>query len=237
MYDEILKSALHQAVENIELPPDIWAKIQQKAERQRKSRTVIKNLVRLAASVILILGTSLGSITKMAASAEETWLFKTRLGSFTLTIVHNLGERVAEITPTLFLPTTLSHAREVARLDIKVPAYLPEGIDIGPYTPTIVGRIGSVETVAIKVSERVQYGDGEIVHLDVRQTTAEELESTYPSDFKFTSEKVLINGHEGVLIMRENGRPRLFWTDGQYFFRMFGPEKKEVLIKMAESMK
>jgi len=142
---------------------------------------------------------------------------------------------MAEISPTLFLPTTLSHARDVARLDIKVPAYLPEGINIGPYTPTLVGRIGQIETVAIKVSERIQHG--EIVYLDIRQTTTEQVELNYPPDFNFTSEKVLINGHDGVLILRENGRPRLFWTDGQYFFRMCGPEETEVLIKMAESMK
>jgi len=237
MHDEMLKSALHQAVKNVELPPDIWANIQQKIEHRRKSRTITKSATRVAASVILILVVSLGSITKMAAGAEDIWLFKTRLGFFTLTIVRNAGERLAEITPTLFLPTTLSHARKVARMDIKVPTYLPESITVGPDTPTLVGRIGSVETVAIKVAERLQYGDGEIVHLDIRQTTSEELKASYPPEFKFTSETVLINNNEGVLILRDNTRPVLYWTDGQYFFRMYGPEEKEVLIKIAESMK
>ncbi len=236
MHEDVLRSALHQTVDNIEIPPGIWNNIQNRLYRNKRW-SGFKKAVTIAAGTTLFCITSIGSITSAGTEAQSSWLFKNKLGAFTLIIVQNVGKELAEITPTLFLPTTLSHAKQVAKMEIKVPTYLPEQINFGPNTPTLVGRFGSYETVAIKVSEKLDGSDGERIFLDIRQTTAKDLNTNYSRDVKITSENVKINNNEGVIISGDAISLKLYWTDGKYFFRMFGPRDKDELLKIAESMK
>ncbi len=237
MHEEVLRSALHQTVDKIELPPGIWNNIQNRLYNRPKKWSGFKKAVAIAAGTTLFCITSIGSITSAGAEAQGSWLFKNKLGAFTLTIVQNVGKELAQITPTLFLPTTLSHAKQVAKMPIRVPTYLPAGISLGANTPTLVGRFGSYETVAIKVLEKVDGSDAEKIFLDIRQTTAKDLNVNYPPDVKITSEKIKISNIEGVIISGDAICPMLYWTDGKYFFRMFGPRAKDELLKIAESMK
>lgn len=179
--------------------------------------------------------------TVVGASLHKSVLFKTKLGSFTLTLVQSLGQQVAGISPTLFLPTTLSNAKQVAKITIKTPTYLPGGIEIDSETPTLVGRFGEFETVAIKVLEKIQLSNGqtgERIFLDLRQTTSTEMEANYPPDAEVIPQKVKINTNDGLLVSGEGLAPMLYWTDGKYSFRLSGPssKEKEQLIKIAESM-
>lgn len=236
MHEDILRTALHQTVDCIELPPGIWNNIQNKLSR-RKRLFCFKKAVTVAVVTVMFCITSIGSITSAGATVQSSELFKNKLGTFTLTIMQNTGEKLAEITPTLFLPTTLSHAKEIAKMEIKVPTYLPKGINLGPKTPTLVGRFGSYETSAIKVANKISGSDSEEVILDIRQTTAKEINQNYPPDVKIISEKIKINDNDGLLTSGDGIPPRLYWTDGKYCFRMFGPQDKDELIKIARSMK
>ena len=236
MHEDILRTALHQTVDYIELPPCIWNNIQNKLSR-RKRFPGFKKVVTIAVVTVLFCITSIGSITSVGAAAQSSWFFRSKLGTFTLTFMQNVGKELAKTTITLFLPTTLSHAKEVAKMEIKVPTYLPEGIYLGPETPTLIGRFGSYETSAIKVAEKINVSDSERLILDIRQTTAMEIDQNYPPDVKIISEKIKINNNDGVLTYGDGIPPRLYWTDGQYCFRMFGPQDKGELIKIAESMK
>lgn len=236
MHEDILRTYLHQTVDYIELPPSIWNNIQNKLSRRKRS-SGFKKAVTIAIVTVLFCITSIGSITSVGAMAQSSWFFKSKLGAFTLIFMQNTGKELAEITPTLFLPTTLSHAKEVAKMEIKVPTYLPEGVNLGPETPTLVGRFGSFETSAIKVSNKINGSDSEHVILDIRQTTASEINQNYPPDVKIITEKIKINNNDGLLTDGDGIPPSLYWTDGKYCFRIFGPQDKGELIKIAESMK
>lgn len=240
MHEEVLKSIFRQAVGQVEVPQSLWQNIQTRLARKRKRAAVRRRVVAAIAGIVLIFTVSIGSITPVGAAAQKTWLFKNVLGSATLTIAQNIGENVAELTPTLFLPTTLAHAKQVARMHIKVPEYLPAGTEIGPDTPTLVGRVGSIETIAIKVSDnrvKLKDGSGEVILLDIRETNAKDLEVSYGSDVAITTREVKINGDAGVVVSGEGLAPVLHWNDGQYTYRIFGPSSEEELIKIAESMK
>ena len=114
---------------------------------------------------------------------------------------------------------------------------LKEGVNLGPDTPTLVGRFGPYETSAIKVSNKINGSDSEHVILDIRQTTASEVNQSYPPDIEIITEKVKINNNDGLLTDGDGVPPILYWTDGKYCFRMFGLQDKGELIKIAESMK
>lgn len=241
MHEEAFTDSLHQIVDNIEIPGSIWITIESRLENKAKKSRFFKKLFAAAACISIFILAGLGSITPVGASLQKSVVFQTKLGSSTLSLVQNLGQKVAGITPTLFLPTTLSNAKLVAKMSIKTPAYLPEGIEINSNTPTLVGRFGKFETVAIKVSEKLQLFNGqteERIILDIRQTTAKELEANYPPDAEVIPEKVKINNNDGLLVSGPGLVPMLYWTDGDYSFRLFGPSSKDKneLIKIAESM-
>lgn len=236
MHEDILRTALHKTVDYIELPPSIWTNIQDKLSR-RKTFFGFKKVVTIAIVTVLFCIISIGSITSIGATAQGSWFFKSKLGTFTLIFMQNVGKELAEVAPTLFLPTTLSHAKEVAKMEIKVPTYLPERVILGSETPTLVGRFGSYETSAIKVANKINGSDSEEVILDIRQTNASEITQNYPPDIKIIHEKIKINNNDGLLTVGDGIPPSLYWTDGKYCYRMFGPQDKSELIKIAESMK
>lgn len=242
MHEEALKTSLHQIVDEVEIPSSIWTNIESRLAKKTKNSRIFKKLFAAAICFSLLTFAGLGSITPVGASLQKSVLFQTKLGSFTLTLVQNVGQQVAGITPTLFLPTTLSNAKQVAKMSIKTPTYLPEGIEINSDTPTLVGRFGKFETVAIKVSEKIQLSDdqtAERIFLDLRQTNSQELEANYPQDSEVLPEKVKINNNDGLLVSGQGLVPMLYWTDGEYSFRLTGPNSKDKdqLIKIAESMK
>lgn len=239
MHEEALKTSLHQIVDEVEIPSSMWTNIESKLDKKTQKFRIFKKLFGAAACFCLLTFIGLGSITPVGASIQKSVLFQTKLGSFTLTLVQNVGQQVAGITPTLFLPTTLSNAKQVAKMSIKTPTYLPEGIEINSDTPTLVGRFGKFETVAIKVSEKVNHDpSAEIIILDIRQTTSKDLEANYPPDIKITTKQVKINNNDGLLVSGRGLVPMLYWTDGEYSFRLTGPNSKDKdeLIKIAESM-
>lgn len=240
MRDDILSTSLHNSVDYIEIPNSIWDNIQNQINSHGRRKVVFRKIAAAVAAVVLFFTVSLGSITTAGAEVQNSWLLRTQLGSFSLTIIQNIGKEVAGITPTLFLPTTLSQAKQVAKIDIKVPTYLPAGATIDDNTPTLVGRFGSFETVAIKVIDdkvKVVNGDSEQILLDIRQTTAKDLVANFPANIKVTTEKVKINGNDGLLTYGNGLAPGLYWADKQYSYRMFGPTEKNELLKIAESMK
>ncbi|WP_207642582.1 DUF4367 domain-containing protein [Desulfosporosinus acididurans] len=196
---------------------------------------------------MLAVSIALGSITSaFADSVVKSWLLRNGVGAFTLTFVQNTGEKVAEIIPDLFVPTTLSHARQIAKIPIKLPTYLPQGITINDNTPTLVGRVGSAETIAIRVTQKFLTPDGrgkvvsvESELLDIRETSATDVTMATP-DQGYTVDNVKIGKNDGIIVMQAKTSLPLFinWSDGKYWFRIFcSGADRNTLIKIAESMR
>lgn len=242
MREELLKGGLRRAVGKIELPITIWQKIETELQVTHRKLTYFKKLLVCASTIILFVILSIISITPVIASIQKSWTITSPFGTFTLNLVQNVGDKVAEVSPTLYLPTTLAHAKQVARMQIKIPSYLPDGIKINSDTPTLVGRFGSSETVAIKISEELQLGNGgtlDSILLDIRQSNVKNITTNLTDDDR-TVEKVKVGNYEGLLILDNKGRPvTLNWTDGTSWFRLFGrfDIDKTELIKIARSMK
>lgn len=240
MHEETIKNSLHQIVDGFHIPDSLWNNIQLKLENKKKKSRRLKRFMSVAVSFVLITIISLGSITSVGANIKNTFLFKNTLGTVTVNLVQSVGQHIAGVSPTLFLPTTLENAKNVAKISIKTPSYLPKGIIIDSNTPTLVGRFGDKETVAIKVLDPITYqlkGDGEVILLDIRQTTADKLDVYYPPDVKIETQKVKINNNSGLLVIEDGLTHELYWTDDKYSYRMFGPQNSQELIKIAESMK
>jgi hypothetical protein len=213
MPENLLRTGLHRAVDGIEVPQDLWLNIQKKHGTRSKRRLYIRRVGLVAAVLLLAVTLSLGSITSALAKVEKSWFLKNAVGTFTLTFVQNIGERVAEVTPTMFLPTTLSHAKQVAKISIKLPTYLPTGVILNDNTPTLVGRFASVETVAIRVTEKFQVQDytgkvstAESELLDIRQTNAGDFTMVNP-DQGFIVEKVKIGEYDGLMVLQNVSEP------------------------------
>lgn len=240
MHEETLKNSLHQIVDGCQIPDRLWNNIQIKLDNKKIKSRRLKKFISVAVSLVLITVISLGSITSVGANIKNTFLFHNKLGTVTLNLVQSVGQHIAGISPTLFLPTTLEKAKNVAKMSIKTPSYLPKGIVIDSNTPTLVGRFGDKETVAIKVLDPITYqlkGEGEVILLDIRQSTANKLDVYYPPDVKIETQKVKINNYDGLLVIEDGLTHALYWTDDKYSYRMFGPRDYQELIKIAESMK
>ncbi|EHQ87376.1 DUF4367 domain-containing protein [Desulfosporosinus youngiae] len=245
MPESLIRAGLHRAVDGIEIPQGLWENIQAKQGFRRMRRRYIRRIGLAAAVLLLALSIPLCTITPAVANIEKSWFLKNELGTFTLTFVQNIGEKVAEVTPTLFLPTTLSHAKQVAKMPIRLPAYLPEGVTLNGDTPTLVGRFSSAETVAIRVTEKFlvkdragRISEEEFELLDIRQTNSSDVTIVNP-DQGFTVEKVKIGRYDGLMVFQtETASPRfVHWSDGEYWFRVFcSGADRDMLIKIAESM-
>ncbi|WP_088228734.1 DUF4367 domain-containing protein [Desulfosporosinus sp. FKB] len=247
MTENFVRAGLHRAVDGIEIPQHLWASIQKKHVFRRNRRLYLRRVGLMATVLLIAIAIPLGSITSaFADDAEKSWLLRNGVGTFTITFVQNIGEKVAEITPDLFMPTTLSHAKQIAKIPIKLPTYLPEGITINDDTPTLVGRFGSAETVAIRVTQKFLTLDGsgrtisaESELLDIRETSATDV-TMVGSDQGYTVEKVKIGENDGLIVLQTKSSLPLFinWSDGRYWFRIFcSSADRDTLIKIAESMR
>lgn len=213
MPENLIKAGLHRAVDGIEVPQDLWQNIQKKQGIRRIRRLYIRRVGLVVAGLLLAVSIPLCMITPVFANIGKSWFLKNEVGTFTLTFVQNIGEKVAEVTPTLFLPTTLSHAKQVAKISIKLPTYLPEGVTINDNTPTLVGRFGSAETVAIRVTQKFLTQDGtgrvstaESELLDIRETSASDATMVYP-DQGYIVEKVKIGKYDGLMVLKNVDEP------------------------------
>ncbi|MDQ7097018.1 hypothetical protein REC12_25825 [Desulfosporosinus sp. PR] len=246
MPENLIRAGLHRAVDGIEIPQELWRTIQTKQRFRRLRRLYIRRLGLAAAVLLLAMAIPLCTITPALANIQKSWFLKNEMGTFTLTFVQNIGEKVAEITPTLFLPTTLSHAKQVAKIPIRLPAYLPEGVIINGDTPTLVGRFNSSETVAIRVTEKLLVKDRtggvsalESELLDIRQTNSPDVTMVNP-DQGFTVEKVRIGSYDGLMVFQPKTSLPSFvnWSDGKYWFRIScSGADRDTLLKIAESMR
>jgi hypothetical protein len=213
MPENLIRAGLHRAVDSIEVPQDLWPNIQKKRGARRSRRLYIRRVCLAAAMLLLAVTIPLSTITSALANVEKSWFLNNEVGTFTLTFVQNIGEKVAEITPTLFLPTTLSHAKQVAKIPIKLPIYLPEGVTINDDTPTLVARFGSAETVAIRVTQKFLTPDGtgkfitaESEVLDIRETSASDVTMANP-DQGYIVEKVKIGEYDGLMVLQNVDEP------------------------------
>ncbi|MHB8126135.1 MAG: DUF4367 domain-containing protein [Desulfitobacteriaceae bacterium] len=246
MPENLIRAGLHRAVDGIEIPQELWENIQVKQGVRRIRRLYIHRIGLAAAVLLLAVTIPLCTITSAIANIEKSWFLKNEMGTFTLTFMQNIGERIAEVTPTLFLPTTLSHAKQVAKIPIRLPTYLPEGVTLNGDTPTLVCRFSSAETVAIRVTEKFLVKDGtgrvsavESELLDIRQTNSSDVTIVNP-DQGFTVENVKIGRYDGLMVFQtKTSLPRFVnWSDGKYWFRVFcSGADRDTLIKIAESMR
>ncbi|MDO0825554.1 hypothetical protein [Desulfosporosinus nitroreducens] len=238
MPENLIRAGLHRAVDGIEVPQDLWPNIQKKQGSRRIRRLYIRRVGLSAAVLLLAITIPLSTITSAFANVEKSWFLKNEVGTFTLKFVQNIGEKVAEITPALFLPTTLSHAKQVANIPIKLPTYLPEGVAVNDDTPTLVGRFGSAETVAIRVTQKFLTQDGtgrvstaESELLDIRETSASDVTMVYP-DQGYTVEKVKIGEYDGLMVFQNVSEPSelpretIRKSDGQRIVEMVPNEIK-----------
>jgi hypothetical protein len=163
--------------------------------------------------LLLAVTIPLGTITSALANVEKSWFLKNDVGTFTLNFVQDIGEKIAEVSPTMYLPTTLSHAKQVTKIPIKLPTYLPAGVRLNDSTPTLVGRFGSVETVAIRVTQTYQTLDStgkpstaESDLLDIRETSVPDVTMNYPAQIFFI-EKVKIGEYDGLMVLQKVSEP------------------------------
>ncbi|HZK83453.1 MAG TPA: hypothetical protein VFC58_02005 [Desulfosporosinus sp.] len=239
MPENFIRAGLHRAVDSIEVPQDLWQNIQKKQGTRRIRRRYVRRLCLAATALFLAVAIPLSTITSALANANKSWFLENGVGLFTLTFVQNIGEKVAEVTPTLFLPTTLSHAKQVAKIPIKLPAYLPEGITINGDTPTLVGRFGSAETVAIRVTQKFLTQDSkgrvstvESELLDIRQTSASDVTMVNSDDQSYIVEKVKVGEFDGLMLLRNVSEPSelpmetIRKSDGQRIVEMVPNEIK-----------
>jgi len=258
MPDNILRAGLHRAVDGIEVPQEMWRNIRTIQKTRLKRRVYLRRTGAVAAVILLVITLAVGSITSAVAKVQKSWFLKNAFGTFTLTLVQDIGEKVAEISPTMFLPTTLSHAKQVAKIPIELPSYLPVGVTLDDETPTLVGRVGSTETVAIRVTEKSLVKDPrtgkvrtvEFERLDIRQTNAPDV-TMVDKDGRITVDRVKIGDYEGLIALQTGvpdqsgkiapksvGQPLyVIWSDGKYWYRVSGVSNREELVKIAESMR
>jgi hypothetical protein len=213
MPENLIRAGLHRAVDCIEVPQDLWPNIQRKQATRRIRRLYIHRLGLAAAVLLLAVTIPLGTITSALANVEKSWFLKNDVGTFTLNFVQDIGEKIAEVSPTMYLPTTLSHAKQVTKIPIKLPTYLPAGVRLNDSTPTLVGRFGSVETVAIRVTQTYQTLDStgkpstaESDLLDIRETSVPDVTMNYPAQIFFI-EKVKIGEYDGLMVLQKVSEP------------------------------
>jgi hypothetical protein len=247
MPENLIRAGLHRAVDCIEVPQDLWPNIQRKQATRRIRRLYIHRLGLAAAVLLLAVTIPLGTITSALANVEKSWFLKNNVGTFTLNFVQDIGEKIAEVSPTMYLPTTLSHAKQVTKIPIKLPTYLPAGVRLNDSTPTLVGRFGSVETVAIRVTQTYQTLDStgkpstaESDLLDIRETSVPDVTMNYPAQIFFI-EKVKIGEYDGLMFLQKVSEPSVLpreaiSSDGKRVVEMVPLEiKKPVPVSVSWS--
>lgn len=215
--DEIGRSVIGMDVEGVMISDELEERVSLCISEER--RLVYRHSIRNKIAVILIAAILLilSACTTMAIIQykPDKYVIKQYDGHYTITVRK---------------PKPFSVMKEEDFVK-KAPSYVPEG-----YRAFVDGS-GSVVTVYEYYYNKMDGYEGYISYSQYRMCQSAVMINTESSELI----RVEINGHEGIAVLQEGDESEydstyLYWTDGEYDYKIFTYFPLEEAIKIAESI-
>ncbi|MHB1125544.1 MAG: DUF4367 domain-containing protein [Bacillota bacterium] len=245
--ESLIKQTLHENVDRIPAPVpsgEGWDRLFQELKRHRAERSMQrwKQGAAVAAAVLaLVVGLAVFAVPgKVGAAGQKViHIFKEKIGeSLRITSIFN-DDDATPANPDTVNPdgrltrgprtVTLEEAEALTPYDLKVPEYLPEGMELAE----VKIKEMSGATVEVRIIYRGLPGELQIQETNMVIETMEAGNSR-----KEDIHEVSINGVAGMMITKNNATRLQYNKDGITFVLMIlGDQPIDEIIKVGESIR